>query len=45
MTRLERGALGRGWWKNWKSRAPAGGQGEGVGLAPGEGLGALWVSF
>lgn len=37
--------FGRQWWQNWKSRAAAGGQGEGVGLAPGEGLGALWVSF
>lgn len=29
--------LGRRWWQNWKSRATAEGQGEGVGLAPGIG--------
>lgn len=29
--------FGRRWWQNWKSRATAEGQGEGVGLAPGIG--------
>lgn len=31
--------FGRGLWLNWKSRATAEGQGEGVGLAPSEGAG------
>ena len=55
--RLGARCFGRGLWQNWKSRAAAEGQGEGVGLPPSEGageccgsvfegtLGAVWENW